>query len=129
MPDPTTLAAVASSAVALIAPLLQKALEKGAEELGKSAAGRLLAKLTERLNHRGAREALEDLENAPADPAAQGALNMQLRKALAVDPDLVTFLRQWLDEAKSTAAVSQIANVHGDHNKLTQITGSGNQVD
>jgi hypothetical protein len=128
MLDPTTLATLASSTVAVIVPLLQKALEKGAEEMGKSAASGLLAKLKERLTRGDAKEALDDLANAPADTAAQGALNMRLRKALTADPDLVVFLKQWVEESRSIAGISQTVNVHGNDNKVTQITGSGNQV-
>ncbi len=128
MLDPATLAALASSSVAAIVPLLQKAVEKGAEEIGKSAASGLLAKLKGRLSGGGAKEALEDLASAPADSAAQGAFNMRLRKALAADPDLVDFLKQWIEESRSTAGISQTANVPGVHNKVTQIAGSGNQV-
>jgi len=128
MLDPATLAALATSAVAVIVPLLQRAIEKGAEEMGKSAASGLLAKLKKRLTHGGAKEALDDLTNAPADAAAKGALSMQLRKALAADPDLVAFLKQWIEESKLTAGINQTANVHGNDNKVTQIVGSGNQV-
>jgi len=126
--DPATIAALASSAVALITPLLQKAVDKGAEEVGKSAVSSLLGKLKERLTHGGAKEALEDLAQTPADSAAQGALSMQLRKALAADPDLAAFLKKWVEESKTVPGIIQTANFQGDSNKVTQITGSGNQV-
>lgn len=42
MIDPATLSALVSSTVALLSPLLAKAVDKGAEELGKSAMGALL---------------------------------------------------------------------------------------
>jgi hypothetical protein len=86
MLDAAALSALASSTVALLTPFLKKAFEKGAEELGKSSANTLFDKLKERLSHKGAKEALEDLAAQPDDIGAQGALNMQLRKALAEDP-------------------------------------------
>ena len=128
MLDIATLTALASSAVAVLTPLLQKAAEKGVEELGKSAAGALFTKLKERLTHAGAKEALDDLAKQPADTAAQGALNMQLRKAIEADPELAAFLKQWVAESEAKIGISQIANVQGDHNKTTQIAGSGNTV-
>jgi hypothetical protein len=111
----------------MLAPLLQKALEQGAEEFGKSSASALFEKLKQRLTHVGAKAALEDLAIQPNDTAAQGALNMQLRKALQGDPEFAAFLKQWIAEPKS-ADITQIANVSGDNNKTTQIVGSGNSV-
>ncbi len=128
MIDIATLIALATSAVAILAPLLQKAVEKGAEEVGKSAVSALLDKIKTRLTHAGAKEAFDDLAQQPADPAAQGALSMQLRKALEADPALAAFLKQWIDESKLQAAVSQTANLHGNDNKTIQISGSGNTV-
>lgn len=126
MLDIATITALASSAVTALLPLLHKVVEMGAEELGKSSAGLLLDKLKQRLSHTGAIEALEDLTAQPDDSAAQGALNMQLRKALQTDPELAGFLKQWIAESPAASGVSQIANVHGDHNTTKQIVGSGN---
>lgn len=128
MIDIATLTALATTAVAILSPLLQKAVEKGAEEVGKSAVGALVDKIKTRLTHAGAKEALDDLAKQPGDPAAQGALNMQLRKAIEADPTLATFLKQWVDESESQAGTSQTANVHGNDNKTIQISGSGNTV-
>lgn len=128
MLDPATLAAVATSAVSLVVPLLQKALEKGAEEIGKSAVGAALDRLKKRVNHGGVKEAMDDLSKQPDDKAAQGALEMQLRKALQADPDLAAFLKQWASSSESLAGTSQTANFSGDNNKVTQIVGSGNSV-
>jgi hypothetical protein len=128
MLDIASLTTLASSAVMVLTPLLQKAAEKGAEELGKSSAGVLFTKLKQRLSHAGAKEALDDLAKQPGDTAAQGALNMQLRKALEADPDLAAFLTQWVAESESKTGISQTANVQGNNNKTTQIVGSGNSV-
>ena len=126
--DPTTLSALASSAVTVLAPLLKKTLEKGAEELGKLSVNSLLDKLKQKLSHAGTREALDDLAVQPDDTAAQGALAMQLRKALASDPGLVAFLKQWVVDSESIAGISQAANVQGHGNTTTQIAGSGNSI-
>jgi len=128
MLDIATLTALASSAVSAVTPLVKTAVEKGAEELGKSSAGMLFDKLKQRLSHEGTREALDDLARQPDDTAAQGALNMQLRKALADDPELAAFLNAWLDESQPATGISQTAKVPGDNNKVTQIVGSGNSV-
>lgn len=128
MLDPATLSAVAASVVSLLSPLFHKALEKGAEEVGKSAAGSVLESLKKRLTHAGAKEALEDLSQEPDNKAAQGALEMQLRKALQADPELATFLKQWTQESIQKAGISQVATLTGDNSKIVQITGSGNAV-
>ncbi|MGF6528044.1 hypothetical protein [Variovorax sp. PvP013] len=128
MLDIATMTALATSTVSVLAPLLQKAIDKGAEKIGDSAAKMLFDKLNDRLRHRGAKEALEDLAQQPSDVAAQGALNMQLRKALEADVELAAFLKQWGEEAGSKTDVTQTANTYGDNNKTVQITGSSNSV-
>jgi|CXWL01.1.fsa_nt_gi hypothetical protein len=128
MIDIATLTALATSAVAVLSPLLQKALEKGVEEIGKSSAGALFNKLKERLNHSGAKEALADLAKQPADPDAQGALRIQLRKALEADPALVETLKLLVDAGKSETNANQTTNTKGDHNRTIQIVGFGNSV-
>ena len=128
MLDPATLTALAASAVAMLAALLQKAAEKGAEEIGKSFVGAVIDSLKKRLTHAGAKEAIEDLTKEPTDKVAQDALEMQLRKALHADPDLAAFLKQWVGDSGSKTGVSQVANLHGDNGKITQIVGSGNSV-
>ncbi|MDZ7812637.1 MAG: hypothetical protein U5L74_05760 [Ideonella sp.] len=125
------LAPLAASAVALLAPLFTKALEKGAEELGQSAVGGPLGKLKEKLGHTGSQEALEDLRQQPSDADTQAALRSQLVKAMKDDPSLADKLQAWLDEAKPQAAalgIQQSAQVQGNGNKVAQVTGSGNSV-
>lgn len=123
------LAALAASAVALITPLLAKAVEKGVEEVGKTTAGSLLGALKARLTHSGAKAALADLSQTPTDTDAQGQLRMQLRKALTEDATLADFLKEWLAEGEKLApAVSQNAHTVGDQNTTIQVAGSGNQI-
>jgi hypothetical protein len=126
--DVATLTALATSAVAALSPLLQKALEKGVEEISKCSAGAMFNKLKERLTHTGAKEALTDLTKQPADPDTQGALRIQLRKALEADPALVEMLKPLLAAAQGETNITQTANVTGDHNKTIQIVGSGNSL-
>jgi len=128
MTDIATLTALATSTVSVLVPLLKKALGKGVEKIGESSAKLLFDKLSMRLGHQGAKEALKDLAQQPSDAAAQGALNMQLRKALQTDLELAEFLKQWAAEAESKADVAQTSSIYGDNNKTVQITGSGNNV-
>jgi len=128
MLDPVTIAALASTAVSIVTPLLQKMAEGGAAEAGKSAAAALLSKLKLRLSHKGSEEALDDLAKQPADADAQGALKMQLRKAIETNPELASFLKQWVADSKSTTGITQTTTVTGDHNTTTQIVGSGNVI-
>jgi hypothetical protein len=116
--DPVSLAA---TTVAVLVPLLQKALEKGVEKLGESTAGSLFEQLKKRLRHDGAQEALTDLSQQPADADNQAALRKQLGKALAADPELAQALQNWLPSAASL-------NIQGDHNKVAQVSGQGNSV-
>lgn len=128
MLDPTTISALATNAMALLTPLLIKATEGAAEEVGKSTVSSLLAKLKQRLIHPSAQEALDDLAQQPVDSAAQGALTMQLRKALAADPGLEEFFKEWMKDAAPAAGITQTATVQGNQNKTVQIAGSGNSV-
>lgn len=125
MLDVTTLIPLAIPA---LVHLLQTALDKGAEEVGKAAAVAAIDKLRKRLRHAGSTEVLEDLSKQPEDTATQSALAYNLRKAAAEDPGLSEFLAQWIQEARPDVAISQTANVRGDNNRTTQIAGSGNRV-
>jgi hypothetical protein len=119
--DPITLAA---SVVAALTPLLSKALDKGVEKLGESAAGTLFDKLKKSLGHDGAKGALDDLAKQPGDADAQAALRMQLRKALEADPRLAAQLQEWLAAAQPLAS----QNVTGDSNKAAQVVGNNNTI-
>ena len=126
MIDPAILSALASAAVTALVPLLHKAAEKGAEELGKSTAGTLFDKLKSRLlTKASAQEALEDLAKAPQDETNQDLVKAQITKALKEQPALADELRAWLAETGSQAVVAQTMNVNGDGNKLIQNTGAG----
>jgi hypothetical protein len=54
---------------------------------------------------------------------------MGLRKAMAEDNGLAEFMKAWSEECKDAAGSSQVANAHGNSNKIVQIGGgSGNSV-
>ncbi|WP_321917450.1 MULTISPECIES: hypothetical protein [Paraburkholderia] len=126
--DPAALSALISSTVAVLTPLLKKAVEKGAEEIGKSSAGALIDSFKQRLCRPEAKAALDDLEKQPDDGDVQAALRVQLRKAIVDDPELAAFLEQWMAQSQAQTEVNQSANVAGDNNKVAQIAGSGNTV-
>jgi hypothetical protein len=126
MLDPTTIAALASTAISVLAPLLQKMAEGGAAEAGKSVVSGLLEKLTQHISHKGSKEAFDDLVRDPNDADAQGALRLQLRKAMETDPDFAAFLKQWVGDSKIESGIAQSAIVTGNNNTTTQIAGSGN---
>jgi hypothetical protein len=122
------LAALAASAVTVLVPFLSKAAEKGVGKLAESAAGSLFESLKTRLQGKeSAKEALDDLARQPEDADTQATLRVQLRKALASDPELAENLKEWLAQG-TPVSHTQIASVTGDQNKVTQITGSHNIV-
>ena len=95
--DPTTLAA---SAVSILSPYLAKA----ADMVASKAAGDLYALLHSKLAQKpAAAEALQDLEEAPADADAQAALRLQLKKALNEDEDLAAQLQKLVKQASHPA--------------------------
>ena len=122
---------LAAAVVALLKPLFEKALDKGAEEVGKAAVTGLLDKFKAKVGHAGAKEALDDLSQQPADADTQAALRRQLVKAMEADPALADFVKTWLAEAQPQATAMGInltAQVSGDNNKVNQISGSGNSI-
>lgn len=124
-------APLAASTVALLAPLLGKALDKGVEEVGKAAATGILSKLKDKLSHAGAKEALEDLSKQPTDADTQAALRRQLVKAMEADPAMGEVVKTWLGEATPQAAeigINQTANTQGNNNTVIQISGSANAI-
>ncbi|TXT41702.1 MAG: hypothetical protein FD135_29 [Comamonadaceae bacterium] len=124
-------APLAASAVALLTPLLGKAVDKGVEEVGKAAATGILGKLKDKLSHAGAKEALEDLSKQPTDADTQAALRRQLVKAMEADPVMGEFVKTWLGEATPQAAeigINQTANAQGYNNTVIQISGSANAI-
>ena len=122
------IAALATSAVAALTPLLSQALEQGAAAAGDSAVTRLVDWFKTRVLPSGAEQALEDLRAAPQDEDNQADLRKQLKKALADHPALVSELAAWLKQAQQVQAqlgATQHATVTGNGNQVFQIAGSG----
>ena len=104
-----------------------KAVEAVGGEAGKGLIGDLWENVEAKL---AGRDALADFEASPDDDDAQAALRVQLKKALVADPAFRTELGALLKEIKAKGGdqIIQSANVTGDSNVTTQITGSGNVV-
>ena len=122
------IAALATSAVAALTPLLSQALEQGAAAAGESAVNHVLDWFKTRVLPSGAEQALEDLRAAPQDEDNQADLRKQLKKALADHPALVSELADWLKQAQQVQAqwgATQHATVTGNGNQVFQIAGSG----
>ena len=125
------IAALATSAVAALTPLLSQALEQGAAAAGESAVNHVLDWFKTRVLPSGAEQVLEVLRAAPQDADIQAAVRYQLRKALADNPALVSELADWLKQAQQVQAqlgVTQNSTVMGDGNNVFQIAGSGNSI-
>jgi hypothetical protein len=122
---------LATAAVTALVPYLAAAGTEGAKKVG-GAAGEKLAGIFGKLKARllpAGREALSDLEKAPADPDTQATLRQQLKKQLSEDADLHAMLTALLEELRSAGpAVTQTSTIVGTDNSSVQISGSGNQV-
>ena len=122
------IAALATSAVAALTPLLSQALEQGAAAAGESAVNHVLDWFKTHVLPSGAEQALEDLRAAPQDADIQAAVRYQLKKALADNPALASELADWLKQAQQVQAqlgATQHSTVTGSGNSVFQIAGSG----
>ncbi|OGW14372.1 MAG: hypothetical protein A3G93_14945 [Nitrospinae bacterium RIFCSPLOWO2_12_FULL_45_22] len=124
--DPTSLATIATSAVALLSPYLEKAGEEFAKSAG-SAAWNKAEKLYQAIKAKfavkfAAREALDNLAKIPEDPDTQAAVCAELKKVMAVDEKFAKQLAGILKEA-AEAGVDRVFNttIYGDVAKLIQI--------
>ncbi|MFZ1431060.1 MAG: hypothetical protein WAS21_30405 [Geminicoccaceae bacterium] len=126
MTDPAELA---TTAVAMLSPYLAAGGTEAAKALGKeSAAGvvKLLGWLKGRLTGSGA-EALAEVETAPRDVGAQGALRIQVRRLLEGDAALVGELEVLLASLPEQAAGPSLVQ-QGDQNRAAVVGGRGNTV-
>jgi hypothetical protein len=124
--DPATLA---STAVALLSPYLEKIGDKAAEKLGDEApelGSKLLGWLRTKLPGRG-QEAVEDLAAKPDSEDNQADLRKQLAKALAADPALAKELAALLPQTPAETTTMTQA-VSGAGAKAAQVKGSQNQT-
>lgn len=127
------IAALATSAVALLSPYLVKGSEEFAKKVGGATfdgVGKLAALVKGKLTGAAAAETVSDLEAKPEDERRQGALSVQLEKALEADPAFAEEVQTLMKdiETKGAAPVKQILTITGDHNKSIQNTGSGNTI-
>lgn len=99
--DPAMASAMASLTVETLMPILKRSFDESAEKLDKSSSKTLVDRLKQKFTHVGVKDALIKLSSQHDDNAAQGALVIQLQKALVSDPNLEAFLGQWTKEAKS----------------------------
>ena len=88
----------------------ERAGEAAVDHLG-AAAWRQAQALWKRLRPKGedkeaAKEAAEDVAAAPDDELARSALQLQLRKLLADDPDLAAALQELLDDGRRTGVMA-----------------------
>lgn len=126
MMDPASLA---TAAVAVLSPYLVEGGKEMAKTVGKEAATgglKLLGWLKGRLTGAGA-EALAEVEQAPADQDAQGALRLQVRKLLEREPGLQEELRGLLATIPATLTGQKIEQV-GDQNRAAAVAGQGHTV-
>ena len=113
--DPATLAA---AALAVLAPYMIKAGEKMAEKIGETLpenAGKLWTALTGKFKGKPAAEdAAQDLAKNPADEDAQVVFRVQLKKALAEDPEFLAALGALVKKAEDESVKnSAVASGHG----------------
>ena len=123
-------AAMAATAVALVAPYLVEGAKELAKKVGEEAGGRVV-KLWDALKGRLAgRDAVADAEAKPADQRRWAALEVQLEKALKEDPGFRSELARLIEAipTEQRMAIQQITNVTGDRNVTTPIPGSDNRV-
>jgi hypothetical protein len=138
--DPFSLAATLTGFLAPLLPYLLKGGEKAAAEVGKKFGGAvwdrataLWARLRPRLESKPeAKEAIQEVAKIPEDQAAQGALNLQVRKILTEDSNLAQELARWLEEAQHAGVITialgeRSVAVCGAVTGSPIITGDGNR--
>jgi hypothetical protein len=123
---------IAAAVVAYLTPYLAEAGKGAAKKVGETVAERgvqLYDTLKAKLTHPFAREALADLEKTPADADTQATFRAQLKKVLAMDPQLRDELGTLVEEFnRETGGVRQNMAITGDDNVGIQVEGSGNTV-
>jgi hypothetical protein len=111
------------AAVAAVAGALVKAAAEPALSAGRKVWDWLKGRLSG-----GDAEAAKAIEAAPDRPSAPDKIRGLLKDVLYGDPAAGEALRALLTEAGVLPAVTQTATVTGDHGRVVQIGGSGNQV-
>jgi hypothetical protein len=124
MIEPITLA---TSATALVTPLLGEAAKAGAGQHGKDAAGKAGAVLGWVRQQLAGREALADAAANLDDPLNRQALETALAKLLRDQPTLAAELAVLVKEAGGPT-ISAHLEQKGGHNTGAQAVGTGNIV-
>lgn len=123
---------LAAAAVSVLAPYFTEAAEAAATKAGEFApegAGRLYRWLKNKLAGHHAKDALEDARAQPQDTDLQGALRVQLRKALESEPRLAEELAVLLGEiSPEPRGGGQVQSVSGNGATGIQLAGNGNAV-
>jgi hypothetical protein len=127
-----TVAALASTAIALVTPYLAEAAKAGAKKMGEAAGDGVVllwAKIRARLTASGQTNKIEKLEEAPNDERRQTILAGQLEELLESDPswraevaDLVARL------PRPGTVVTQTIEQRGKDGIAVQVTGQDNAV-
>jgi hypothetical protein len=119
--------ALVASAVALVAPYLEKASEEAAKTVGKESAAsglKLLGWLRDKATGR-AKEALEDAEAKPTEDN-KADLRSKLRSCWRPTTDLLTELRALLPASATETAGQQMTL--GDNGRAVQNKGDNNRI-
>ncbi|MFZ1963013.1 MAG: hypothetical protein WAU78_06020 [Roseiarcus sp.] len=114
--DPATLA---GAALAVVTPYLVDAAKQAASSAGKAVWDWIKGKLT----GEAGKEAVADLEEAPAAPENALALQAALTKVLKKEPEAVAALAELL-KAQGVAVTTQTATAIGNRNTIIQASGN-----
>jgi hypothetical protein len=117
--DPATLAA---AALAAVTPYLLDFAKDAAKEAASSAGKAVWDWVKGKLTGEAGKEAVADLESAPAAPENAQALQAALTKLLKKEPEAVAALAELL-KAQGVAVTTQTMTVIGDANKSGQASG------
>jgi hypothetical protein len=123
---------VAAAAGAYGAAVVERVRDTAADATADATVGlgrRLLARILGRQESAGqVSDAVEDLAADPADPDRLAALRLQVRKALAADPELAGEVAQMLQQAGAIVTATGEGAVAVQHNRGIVQTGQNSQA-
>jgi hypothetical protein len=119
-------AALASSVISFLRPLLYGAIKKGFDKAGERSAEALVAPVMHKLQGAGLNPELDLLAEHPTDESAREALETKLVRAFTVSPELAIEIKNLIANLRP----SQIQNATAaGQSTVVQIQGSGNDID
>jgi HEAT repeat protein len=118
--DPATLAA---AALAAVTPYLLDAAKDAAKQAAADAGKAVWDWIKGKLTGEAGKEAVADLEEAPAAPENALALQAALTKVLKKEPEAVAALAELL-KAQGVAVTTQTATAIGNRNTIIQASGN-----